>query len=494
MSDRLVIVSNRLPFQMKQVEGRPKLVPSCGGLISALQRVVREHNSIWIGWPGCQESDEALDAFCEIKQQSRFLLEPIFLNDLECKQFYCGFSNEIVWPLFHDLQSHCNFDPAYWEAYQAVNLRFADRVSDFATASDLIWVHDYHLLEVARYLRRNHLRSRIVFFQHIPFPPPDIFEKLPWRTEILAAMLHYDVIGFQTSRDHRNFLNCLRLLPEKPVAISHGSSHLVEFEGRTVQIGAYPIGIDFAEFSLGASNEEVKAQASEIRRTLGDRRIILGIDRLDYTKGIPERLVAFREFLRRNPAMHRKVTFLQVAVPSREAIPKYQELKMEIESLIGTINGEFTELGWMPIHYIHRSLTRNELLAYYRAAEIALVTPLKDGMNLVAKEFCACKLNNDGILILSEFAGAAAECRRGALLVNPYDVMGVAEAISRALAMDVAERRGRMRQLRRHFRRNDVYRWSRHFVRAAEIERLVRTPTESALWPSLELSASGLEG
>ena len=489
MSGRLVIVSNRLPFQMEQADGRPRLVPSSGGLVSALRRVVIDHESIWVGWPGCPESDDALEVFYGNNWKSDFRLEPIFLTELECKQFYRGFSNEIVWPLFHDLQSRCNFDPAYWQAYQTINQRFADRVSTFATASDLVWVHDYHLLEVARYLRRNHLRSRIVFFQHIPFPPPDIFEKLPWRREILAAMLHYDVIGFQTARDRRNFLNCLRLLPEKPVAVTDGSSQVLEFEGRTVQVGTYPIGIDFADFALGASEERVKTQASEIQCTLGNRRIILGIDRLDYTKGIPERLVAFREFLRRNPAVHRKVTFLQVAIPSREAIPKYQELKLEIESLIGTINGEFTEPGWVPIHYIHRSLTRNELLAYYRAAEIALVTPLKDGMNLVAKEFCACKLNNDGVLILSEFAGAAAESRGGALLVNPYDVVGVADAISMALEMDPAERSSRMRQLRRHFRRNDVYRWSRHFVRAAGIRPPVRLLAESGLQDSLELSA-----
>lgn len=489
MSGRLVIVANRLPVQMEQVEGRSKLIPSCGGLVSALRRVAREHTSVWVGWPGCPESEEALDAFHTTRRQCGFQLEPVFLTELECKQFYRGFSNEIVWPLFHDLQSRCNFDPAYWEAYQTVNKRFADHVSTFATASDLVWVHDYHLLEVARYLRRNDMRSRIVFFQHIPFPPPDIFEKLPWRTEILAAMLHYDVIGFQTARDRTNFLNCLRLLPKGPVAVRNATSHFIEYQGRRVQVGDYPIGIDFAEFELGASQELVEAQAAEIQRTVGDRRIILGIDRLDYTKGIPERLVAFREFLRRNPAMHRKVTFLQVAVPSREAIPKYQELKLEIESLIGTINGEFTEPGWVPIHYIHRSLSRNELLAYYRAAEVALVTPLKDGMNLVAKEFCACKLNDDGVLILSEFAGAADESRKGALLVNPYHVLQVAEAISQALDMDPMERTERMRQLRSRFRRNDVYRWSRHFVQDAGTELTVPMLAESTIQPALGLPA-----
>ncbi len=467
MKSRLIIVSNRLPVQLQKTTEGYDVVPGSGGLVSALQRVVRHQSGMWIGWPGCEENDEAVYALQAPEWTKGFQLEPVFLTESESKQFYCGFSNEIVWPLFHDLQSRCRFDPAYWDAYQAVNAKFARRVASLVTSSDVVWVHDYHLLEVARYLRNLDVRSRILFFQHIPFPTPDIFEKLPWRTEVLSAMLNYDVVGFQTARDRRNFLSCLRLLGMKAPA-SSSPHQVIAYGGREVQVGNYPIGIDFSDFAMGASQSSVEQHADEIRTTLGGRRIILGIDRLDYTKGIPERLMAFREFLRRYPEMGRKVTLLQVAVPSRETIPKYQQLKQEVESLVGTINGEFTEPGWVPIHYIHRSLARNELLAYYRAAEIALVTPLKDGMNLVAKEFCACKVRNDGVLILSEFAGTAAETRNGALLVNPYHVREVADAIYRALQMEPGERVVRMRRMRRQFRRYDVYRWSKHFIRGAQ--------------------------
>lgn len=489
MNNRLIVVSNRLPVQLEKTDSGYELTSTVGGLITALQRVLREHEGIWVGWPGSSEDEFPSDAFETAAADHGLRLEPIYLSEPECKGFYQGFSNEIVWPLFHDLQSRCNFDPEYWHVYQTVNERFADRVMGLATASDLIWVHDYHLLEVGRYLRRSHVRSSIVYFQHIPFPPPDIFEKLPWRSEVLAAMLNYDVVGFQTVRDRRNFISCLRLLDSKLPVTTGGQRHVVHFEGREVQIGHYPIGIDFSEFSHAASERLIQFQAEEIKARFGNRPMILGVDRLDYTKGIPERLIAYREFLRRRPDFHRKVTLLQVVVPSREAIPKYQELKAEVETLVGTINGEFTQPGWVPIHYIHRSLTREELVAYYCAADVALVTPLKDGMNLVAKEFCACKTRNDGVLILSEFAGTAAESKSGALLVNPYHVLEVATAISRALEMDSMERSVRMKRLRRQFRRNDVYRWARHFIRAAEDCRGSGIPAMST-HPFLQLSAS----
>lgn len=489
MNSRLIVVSNRLPVQIEKTESGYGLTSTVGGLITALQRVLREHDGIWVGWPGSPVDEAGSKAFQLAAVDRGLRLEPIYLSDTECRGFYQGFSNEIVWPLFHDLQSRCNFDPEYWRVYQTVNERFANRVVGLSTASDLIWVHDYHLLEVARYLRRSHVRSSIVYFQHIPFPPPDIFEKLPWRSEVLSAMLNYDVVGFQTVRDRRNFISCLRLLDSKLPVTNVGHRHVVQFEGREVQIGHYPIGIDFSEFSQMGSERLIQFKADEIQATFGHRPMILGVDRLDYTKGIPERLIAFREFLKRRPDFHRRVTFLQVVVPSREAIPKYQELKSEIESLVGTINGEFTQPGWVPIHYIHRSLSREELVAYYCAADVALVTPLKDGMNLVAKEFCACKTKNDGVLILSEFAGTAAESKSGALLVNPYHVVEVANAISRALEMDKLERSVRMKRLRRQFRRNDVYRWARHFVRVAEDCRVSRIPAMS-MREVLRLSAS----
>ena len=290
-------------------------------------------------------------------------------------------------------------------------------------------------MSVGLALRQLGIKERLAYFHHIPFPSPDIFEKLPWREEILTALLHFDVLGFQTLRDRRNFADCLRQFVKAAEIRSEGDHLIVEETGSRTLVGAFPISIDFEEFAGGAAGETVAARAAEIVRSVGECRIILGVDRLDYTKGIPERLAAFRYLLKDHPGLHRKVTLVQIAVPSREDIPKYGELKAQIERLVSEINGHFSEPGWVPVHYIHRCIDRAELLAYYRAAHIALVTPLKDGMNLVSKEYCASRVNNDGVLILSEFAGAAFQLHRGALLVNPYHTRAVAEAIRTAFEM-----------------------------------------------------------
>jgi trehalose 6-phosphate synthase len=482
---RLVVVANRLPVALHQDSaGEWHSERSCGGLVTALSPVLRERGGVWIGWPGTVEEDGAdLDAALS-SAGAGYALAPVALTAVERDKFYQGFSNEIIWPLFHDLQSRCNFDPSYWDAYEQVNRKFAHVTAGVARPGDDIWVHDYHLINLASALREMGVRSPVGFFLHIPFPPPDIFLKLPWREQILRGLLAYSLIGFQTVRDRHNFAQCVQaLLPDAAVE-GRGQVVTVRAAGRAVRLGAFPIGIDEREFADLAEQPEVTDAARHMRAALQDRQLIFGIDRLDYTKGIPQKLEAFRRALIRYPELRGAVTFTQVVVPSRTGIPEYDDLKTRIEQLVGEINGQFTEPGWVPIHYWYRSLDRVELAATYRASDIALITPLKDGMNLVAKEYCACRPGG-GALILSEFAGAAAQLGESALLVNPYDVNGVADAIYRAWTMGEEEQRRRMRGMRRSIRRHDIFWWVDAFLaarqaRSSDAEMLADAPLRSS--------------
>ncbi len=464
---RLINVSNRLPVVVRKHAGGARVERSSGGLASALESAWRQRPGVWIGWAGTSQDLPVDQLLAKASKRRAYSLKSVPLSDEEIAKFYSGFANEIVWPLFHDMPSRCNFDPTYWDIYQRVNRKFAGAIAETAREDDFAWVHDYHLMLVARDLREAGTRGRIGFFLHIPFPAPDIFEKLPWREPILRALLDFDVIGFQTDRDRCNFLNCLRrLLPEAKVECGQ-SRTVVTHELRRAVIGTFPISIDFEEFAQHAACPEVASRASSVRRDLLDNILVLGVDRLDYTKGIPERLKAFRILLQRFPELRGQITLVQVVVPSREDIPRYKDLRADLELLVSRINGEFTQAGWVPIHYMHRNLGREELLAYYRAADIALITPLKDGMNLVAKEFCAAQVDERGVLILSEFAGAGPELRHGALLVNPNDFAGVAQAIRDASQMPQEEKRSRMRLLREIVKDHNVQRWARSFLQAA---------------------------
>ncbi|HWP46011.1 MAG TPA: trehalose-6-phosphate synthase [Candidatus Limnocylindrales bacterium] len=472
---RLIIVSNRLPIVLTQGEnGQWSIKPGSGGLVTALVPILRNRGGVWIGWSGMVEEEnvDLGELLADATKKSGYTLRPVSLTAEEKSKFYHGFSNEIIWPLFHDLQSRCNFDPTYWLVYQSVNHKFARVIAENIKENDFIWVHDYHLMNVAKELRAMGVTSKIGFFLHIPFPPLDIFIKLPWRFQVLHALLEYDTLGFQTLRDRHNFVQCLRILIRDITLYGKGQILTGRIKNREVRIGSFPISIDYRAFAKQAASQEVCERARCLREALLNCRIILGVDRLDYTKGIPERLKAFRNALIRFPDLHRKVTLVQIVVPSRVEIPEYSDLKVEIERLVSEINGQFTQPGWVPIHYIFRSLERTELLAYYRAADIALVTPLKDGMNLVAKEYCACSIYGDDVLILSEFAGAAVQLQKGALLVNPYDIEGVAEAIYRAVNMSQTERRSRMRKLRRSIREQDIFWWVDSFLQASIAQHL----------------------
>ena len=463
---RLVIASNRLPVVLtKQADGTWASKPGSGGLVTALAPVLRNRGGVWIGWPGTVTDGESDigPALAQATHDVGYTLSPVELTHEQHDKFYLGFSNEIIWPLFHDLQSHCRFDPTYWASYEAVNRTFGRAILAQAQPNDYIWVHDYHLMNVAEVLRNAGVACRSGFFLHIPFPPPDIFLKLPWRSRVLEGLLAYNLVGFHTRRDLRNFVQCVEVLIKGAAVTETDGDVTIQRNGTTTHLGCFPIGIDFDEFAQHAASQDVADAAWALREALPNRQLILGVDRLDYTKGIPQRLDAFRTALAKYPDLHGKITFVQVVIPSRTDIPEYAELKAEIERHVGEINGQFTQPGWVPIHYLFRSLDRTELLAYYRSAEIALITPLKDGMNLVAKEYCASSIET-GVVILSEFAGAAPQMDGGALLVNPYDVDGVADAICRAWRLPEEERRTRLQGLRAIIREQDVHWWVDTFL------------------------------
>jgi len=394
---------------------------------------------------------------------------PVALSETERDEFYYGYSNEVIWPLFHDLQNFCNFEPAYWQTYKEVNNRYADAIARCAQPDDFIWVHDYHLMYVAEALRERGVSpdlSRLTFFLHIPFPPYDIFSKLPQQQRLLRALLQFDLVGFQTRRDVRNFIQCVRRVMSEAKVLSRRELQLIRFEDHEIRVGYFPIGIDFDSFEKSARSDSVEQRAQRLRATFPGCQLILGSDRLDYSKGIPERLRAFRTALERYPELSGRVVLIQIVVPSRVEIPRYHEFKQRIDRLVGDINGRFSSSTWLPVQYHFRCLDREDLLAHYRGCDIAFVTPLKDGMNLVAKEYCACRIDNDGVLILSQFAGAAEQLKPGALLVNPYDIEEMADTILKAFRMSQVERSGRMKRMRHVVRKENVFWWVDSFLRA----------------------------
>jgi trehalose 6-phosphate synthase len=476
---RLVIVSNRLPIVLDQdADGCWRVKPGSGGLVTAMAPVLKNRGGLWIGWPGTEEKEGMdLDGLLrEAVKDAGYTFKPVSLTAGELDGFYYGFANEILWPLFHDLQTRCNFNPGYWGVYRKVNRKFAEVIYHNASEDDHIWVHDYHLITVGRELRVLGVTSEIGYFLHIPFPPLDLFLKLPWRYQILEALLAYDLVGFQTQRDKRNFTQCVRAMFKHVSVKGKGRVVTAEVDQREVRIGSFPISIDFDEFAGKAGSAAVNRRVAEIKANLGadsnSRTLLLGVDRLDYTKGIPERLAAFGNALERFPQLREKISLVQIVVPSRVEVPKYRDLKLEIDRMVSDINGKFAQTHWVPIHYIFRSVDRTELVSLYRAADIALITPLKDGMNLVAKEYCACNITEDGVLIMSEFAGAAAQLHPEAILVNPYDVEEVAGSIAGACDMPLPERRRRMRVLRRKIQKSDIYRWVDSFMEAVFVHDL----------------------
>ncbi len=485
---RIVVASNRLPVSLQRTGDGWEVEPGSGGLVTALAPVLRSRGGVWVGWPGTVKADDELEGVLDrATRDAGYRLEPVPLTREERDNYYYGFSNEVLWPLLHDLQTLFRFDPDYWSAYETVNRSFAATMARVAGPDDYLWVHDYHLMLVAASLRGMGIKNRIGYFLHTPFPPPDILVKLPWRMQVLGALLCYDLLGFQTIRDRNNFLACAGQFLRNVRVEGEGTVVRCDFEDRSVRVGAFPISIDFDDFDRTARSDQVVSLMQDLGGIAPGGHMILGVDRLDYTKGIPNRIDAFRIVLERNPSLRGKLTLVQIVVPSREHIPEYHDLKRQIERMVGEINGRFTTDTWVPVHYRYRSLDRPALVAHYRKASVALVTPLKDGMNLVAKEYCAANVDLDGVLVLSEFTGAAAQLQDGALLVNPYDTIEVAEAIGRAARMPSDERHRRMERLRSVVRDQDVYWWVETFARAASSPELPPLPTLPDFVPGFRL-------
>jgi trehalose 6-phosphate synthase len=451
--NRLAVVSNRLPVTI-EVDGNVSM--SSGGLVTAMSPVLKKHGGLWLGWPGTDmDTAEALSSF---SRRRGYDLISVPLNQNDVDAFYYGFSNDVLWPLFHGFPCRCSFEPEYWRAYERVNEQFAERIAETTSQSDYVWVHDYHLLLVGQKLKRLGVHRDCGLYLHIPFPPPDTFFALPWRDQILAGMAEYDFLGFQTPRDLENFRTSLSSLPSFPVGSPASKGQSKRSPG--FQAAALPISIDFDEFSEEAAVCRRNPETCPAKGFLEEEgRTLLGVDRLDYSKGIPERLKAFRQLLTDHPEHRGSIRLLQVVVPSRERLDTYRQLKEEIERLVGEINGQFATPEWTPIHYLYRSLTRRELVSTYMQADVAVITPLRDGMNLVAKEYCACRNDLDGVLILSEFAGTARQIGQAALLVNPNDIEQLARTIDYALSLPGSERRARMLAARECIRTEDIGWW-----------------------------------
>lgn len=465
LSDKpLIVVSNRLPVAIFKEDDRWQVKPSTGGLVTALSPIISQTNGMWIGWPGCPDDAPAEELLKEYSQQLNYQVKPILISKDEIEKFYLGFSNNSIWPLFHDLLGHFSFKYDEWNTYVEVNRRFAEVIANTARPDDLIWVHDYHLLLVGHFLRELGVTNRLNFFLHIPFPSYDLYRRLPWKNELLQAVLDYDHIGFQTPSDRRNFIQCVKWLTPEAVRTVKKRLSFINYNKHTSKLGYYPISIDFDEFNEGAKAREVADAAWYLHENLNSKTLVLGLDRLDYTKGIPNRFLAFERMLEKYPETVGKISLIQVVVPSRTKVHDYQVLKSELDTLAGRINGRFSRHGWIPIHYQFREMDRTQLLGHYFACEIALITPLRDGMNLVAKEYCASTIDDNGVLILSEFAGAAAQMAKGALIVNPYDLESTADAIYAAYIMNPEEKQRRMRILRNEVKRNDVRRWVNWFL------------------------------
>ncbi|MGQ0718186.1 MAG: alpha,alpha-trehalose-phosphate synthase (UDP-forming) [Pseudonocardiales bacterium] len=460
-----VVVANRLPVDMEPLpDGTQRWKSSPGGLVTALEPFLRSRRGAWVGWPGVP--DVEVEPFVD----GDITLHPVTLSSQDIIDYYEGFSNATLWPLYHDVVAPPVFHRRWWEAYVQVNERFAAATAKCASEGATVWVQDYQLQLVPRMLRELRPDLRIGFFLHIPFPPVELFMQLPWRTELVRGLLGADLVGFHLPGGAQNFLYLARQLAgmsvtKSAVGVRTRPGH-VDIGDRTVQVGAFPISIDSTELDRLARSRPVRRRAEEIRGELGDpATVLLGVDRLDYTKGIDVRLRALRELYAEGRISADDVVMVQLATPSRERVEHYQQMRNGIEQAVGGINGEFGRVGHPAVHYLHQSVPRSELAALFVAADVMIVTPVRDGMNLVAKEYVACRHDLRGALVLSEFAGAAAELT-SAFLVNPHDLDGIKSAIHQAITIDPEAGRRRMRAMRRQVMTYDVERWAHSFLDA----------------------------
>jgi trehalose 6-phosphate synthase len=470
---RLVVVSNRVADPRKT---------AAGGLAVALAEVLNNTGGLWFGWSGkiieALEDGSFPDSAVHTHQAGPVKLVTLDLNRADHDAYYLGYSNGVLWPVFHYRLDLADFDAGYIAGYRRVNQLFARKLAPLLRDDDIIWVHDYHLIPQAAELRALGCNQRIGFFLHIPLPPPLILAAIPGHDWLIRAHFAYDLVGFQSNADHSHFCSYVQ---SEAHAQNLGEGRWRAFN-RTIQAGAFPIGIDVEEFTALTNAPEGRDMYERMRREYSRRKLLVGVDRLDYSKGLPQRMRAFRELLTRNPETHRSATLIQIASPSREDVSAYGDILHELESLCGSINGNFGELDWMPVRYMHRTVARARLPGLYRASRVALVTPLRDGMNLVAKEFVVAQDPQDpGVLVLSRFAGAAEQMPE-ALLVNPYDTEATASAIHLALQMPLEERRERHEALMKTMRRFDVHWWCDTFL-----DTLAKAKAEETGTPWLRL-------
>ncbi len=468
----LIIVSNRLPFS---VQADLSFVRSPGGLVSGLLTFIKKAEFIknyrWIGWPG-----RFLDRkkFELVKKRARAQYSyPVYLSKDLLEKFYNGFCNKIIWPLFHGFPSYVVYEEAYWETYVKVNEIFCDEVLRFVDKDSFIWIHDYHLMLLPMMIRERFPEAMIGFFLHIPFPPPEIFMQLPWKRELLEGLLGCDLIGFHTYEYTSNFLRTLT----RTFGIDHKMGELY-YQNRLVKVDTFPMGIDFDLYNNAGNKRKVKGLVKILKDRFKGQRIIFSVDRLDYTKGIYNRLLAFETLLMKRPDLHGKVVLIIVVVPSREGVEQYQRMKKQLEEKISEVNGRFGTIEWIPVLYYYRSLDFDELVAHYLSADVILVTPLKDGMNLIAKEFVASRRDLKGVLILSEFAGSAKELGE-AILVNPNSLKELATALEIALDMPEENQRERLLSMQERLKRYDIVKWGKDFINTLRKLKEVKEKTET---------------
>jgi len=455
---RLVIVSNRLPVSVEKRKGDVSLEPSVGGLATGLGSFYKSHNALWIGWPGIDQQKITGE---ERKIEAKLLSEncyPIFLSHKDIENYYHKFCNTTIWPLFHYFLQYVVYSQSWWQTYERVNKVFCDTVVEVWKQGDIIWVHDYHLMLLPKLLRERLPKATIGFFLHIPFPSFEIFRLLPWREQILDGLLGADLLGFHTYDYVRHFLDSVHRLLGYEAVMGQ-----ITTTDRVIKTDVFAMGIDYKRYSSAAQSPEVQTEITKFRKNLENQKIILSIDRLDYTKGITQRLEAFRLFLDRNPNYREKLTLIIVVVPSRTMVRRYALLKKQLEELVGAINGRHGTIGWTPVWYLYRSLPFHSLVALYNMADIALVTPLRDGMNLIAKEYIATKTDGKGGLVLSETAGAAKELGE-AIIVNVNNQEEIVQALEEALAMPEEEQIERNRAMQKRLQRYNVVRWADAFI------------------------------
>jgi trehalose 6-phosphate synthase/phosphatase len=453
---KTIIISNRLPVKLTEDNGEYKLSPSEGGLATGLGSVYKQGNNVWIGWPGIEIPEERHN---EVRQKlAKLNLIPVFLTNEEISLYYEGFSNEVLWPVFHYLVTYANFEQIYWDYYKIVNEKFKEAVIASLSAGDTIWIHDYQLLLLPGLIRSELSQVTIGFFQHIPFPSFEIFRLIPWREELIVGMLGADLLGFHTFDDARHFLSASSRLSSSIL-----SENVLLYNNRQVVVEAFPMGIDSKKFEKLTKHEKVAKFTASIKASLKNIKTILSIDRLDYSKGILQRLQAFELLLQLHPQYIGKLAIYMIVVPSRDTVPKYKELKDQIDQLVGNINARFRTINWVPVHYFYRSFSIEFLSAIYSSADICLVTPMRDGMNLVSKEYVASRVHQDGVLILSEMAGASKELN-DALIVNPNNIGDIMEAIVQALNMSREEQHIRMKSMRAIVAKFDIHLWVKNFM------------------------------